>query len=164
MNSIYLRSISENLKSCTLQEKPQACETCKQYTTSYKLGYFRFCCCSHANDFHMKYDIGASSATISFLLLFKELCKVNDLVNDVICVIAQILYQLKKRSRPIFHCIQCNYIGEPQLFYYNYAFCNKFCVSNFFYKKGYTIKQIKQLKQLSLTSKSCDELTISYKW
>jgi hypothetical protein len=157
MNSIYLRSISGNLKSFTLQEKPQPCEICKKYTTTYKCGYFRFCCCSHANDFHMKYDIGAASTTISFLLLFKELCK----VNDVIYVIGQILYQVRKRNRPIFQCMQCNDIGEHQLFYYNYALCNKFCVSNFFYEKGYKTKDIKKLR---LNNKSCDELTMSYKW
>ncbi len=152
MNSIYLRSISEQLRSCRHENH---CDLCHKINKSYQLGMFHFCCMACANAYHFKYDIAASSHTIFALLWLRE----TMLDIDIIHTIAKLLYDIRKRNEPNHECIYCN--SQAKYFIRDIGFCSQYCHKRYFYALGYNDKEI---KKLIVQDKCVEERTTIYKW
>lgn len=156
MDSIYLRSISNDLKS---YRGERLCDFCKKENSCYTCSYLSFCCCSDANYYHLKYDVAASSHAIFSIMWLKE--KMLDI--DVIYLLSRLLYKLRKRKRPQFICDQCNHWSERVHFIYNptlkinedLCFCSKRCRQFFLGFKG---------RNIVVYHKPFEERVTKYRW
>lgn len=154
MNSIYLRSIGDNLRSCKSLRK---CDDCKKVHNMYICGLLSFCCTACANNYHLKYDVAASSHSIFSLFWLKE----TILDNDIIIFLTRLLYKLRKRSEPNYICTNCEYEGRSFQFVDDYPLCSKRCRYKFYKDQCYSIKEI---KNFTIKDKSNKELTEEYEW
>ena len=136
MDSIYLRSISDDLKS---YQGKRCCDFCKKENSKYTCGYLSFCCCSDANNYHLNYDVAASSHAIFSIMWLKGII----LDIDVIYLISCFLYKSRKRQEPHFVCDNCKHRSKCVHFIYNpslkidgdLCFCSKRCRQSFFGSK-----------------------------
>ena len=152
MNSIYLRSISKDLRTLSPLDiqKGNYCDHCKKDQCIYKLGIIKFCSCACANAYHLRWDIAAVTHSSLSLLWF-----VDYLNCDVVTIIAKSLYNLRKRETPpIFKCVLCGQRVRDHdvIFVDTDCFCGRYCKNRLYSKKTNTI------------NKSPTEINTKYIW
>lgn len=161
MNSIYIRSIGNDLKSYNYKEYKK-CEECGK-DSFYKIGKIitlNFCCISDANDYHRKYDIAASIHSIFALMWLREF----NICEDIIFVITKLIYQVRKRNIPYHKCTQCFREGNSSywIFINGNPLCSMHCRHLFQIQMVCYTK--KQRRQLYIIHKSNEEINSKYIW
>jgi hypothetical protein len=148
MNSDYLRD-SHSLSPFTHVKTNRGCSLCNN-TRPRPIQMNRgislyFCTGMHLYKYHNKYDIAAVMHSIFSLLWLRQL---NIIPDDIVRLISQVLYQVRKRELPRqLRCKCCDFLFYNGYLYFNIiknidvAICSENCKSNYEFSSELTLKK-----------------------